>query len=210
MEDLYALLVGIDQYQGREIGIAEMIDAVADDRAHRLSADLGAHVVEAAVRRHRVGRQPDAVALASAPERPEPFSVQECRALLQPTLRIDTPHLARPGASRRVLARCAVMVRIDRSRCGAAWQMGTERKVAHAHWLITGCSTGLGRHLAATVLQRGYNAVVTARNAGTLGDLADAGPSGHLPRAALDVTDQAQVTGGCSTQSTASAAWMCW
>ena len=27
-------------------------------------------------------------------------------------------------------------------------------------WLITGCSTGLGRHLAKAVLERGYNAVV--------------------------------------------------
>jgi NAD(P)-dependent dehydrogenase (short-subunit alcohol dehydrogenase family) len=33
-------------------------------------------------------------------------------------------------------------------------------------WLITGCSTGLGRHLAEAVLERGHNAVVTARDAG--------------------------------------------
>jgi NAD(P)-dependent dehydrogenase (short-subunit alcohol dehydrogenase family) len=31
-------------------------------------------------------------------------------------------------------------------------------------WLITGCSTGLGRAFAAEVLGRGQNAVVTARN----------------------------------------------
>ena len=61
-------------------------------------------------------------------------------------------------------------------------------------WLITGCSTGLGRHLAEAVLQRGYNAVVTARNAGTLGDLARSCPETCLALS-LDVTDQAQVTG---------------
>jgi NAD(P)-dependent dehydrogenase (short-subunit alcohol dehydrogenase family) len=31
-------------------------------------------------------------------------------------------------------------------------------------WFITGCSTGLGRSLAEAVLDRGYNAVVTARD----------------------------------------------
>lgn len=31
-------------------------------------------------------------------------------------------------------------------------------------WLITGCSTGLGRALAAAVLDRGWNAAVTARD----------------------------------------------
>lgn len=37
-------------------------------------------------------------------------------------------------------------------------------------WLITGCSTGLGRSLAQAVLKRGYNAVVTARDAEKLKD----------------------------------------
>ena len=31
-------------------------------------------------------------------------------------------------------------------------------------WLITGCSSGLGRALANAVLERGHNAVVTARD----------------------------------------------
>ena len=36
--------------------------------------------------------------------------------------------------------------------------------VENAVWLITGCSTGLGRQLAKHVLEHGYRTVVTARN----------------------------------------------
>jgi NAD(P)-dependent dehydrogenase (short-subunit alcohol dehydrogenase family) len=59
-------------------------------------------------------------------------------------------------------------------------------------WLITGCSTGLGRALAEAVLSRGDRAVVTARDVGAVRDIADAhGERAHaLP---LDVTDAAQV-----------------
>jgi NAD(P)-dependent dehydrogenase (short-subunit alcohol dehydrogenase family) len=60
-------------------------------------------------------------------------------------------------------------------------------------WLITGCSTGLGRALADAVLARGDNAVVTARDASTVRDLADRHPGSALA-VALDVTDPAQVT----------------
>ena len=59
-------------------------------------------------------------------------------------------------------------------------------------WLITGCSTGLGRALAEEVLGHGHNAIVTARDAATLADLADRHPESALALA-LDVTDQAQV-----------------
>ena len=31
-------------------------------------------------------------------------------------------------------------------------------------WLITGCSSGLGRAFAQEVLKNGYNAVITSRN----------------------------------------------
>jgi len=64
-------------------------------------------------------------------------------------------------------------------------------------WLITGCSTGLGRALAEAVIAAGHNAVVTARDVGKVADLA---PRNHkaAPRrvvaVALDVTDPAQVT----------------
>jgi NAD(P)-dependent dehydrogenase (short-subunit alcohol dehydrogenase family) len=59
-------------------------------------------------------------------------------------------------------------------------------------WLITGSSSGLGRDLARAVLAAGHNAVVTARNTGSVGDLAEAHPDSALA-VALDVTDSAQV-----------------
>src|ERR1700687_5531227 len=59
-------------------------------------------------------------------------------------------------------------------------------------WFITGCSTGFGRELAKMVLDRGYRAVVTARDAPKVKDIA--APYGEralvLP---LDVTDPVEV-----------------
>lgn len=60
-------------------------------------------------------------------------------------------------------------------------------------WLITGCSTGLGRALAAAVLEHGDNAVVTARDSAKVQDLAERYPDTAVALA-LDVTDDAQVT----------------
>jgi NAD(P)-dependent dehydrogenase (short-subunit alcohol dehydrogenase family) len=60
-------------------------------------------------------------------------------------------------------------------------------------WLITGCSTGLGRAFAEAVLARGDNAVVTARDAAKVRDLAEKHPDTALALP-LDVTDDAQVT----------------
>ena len=59
-------------------------------------------------------------------------------------------------------------------------------------WLITGCSTGFGRELAKLVLERGWRAVVTARDPSRLADLAE----GYGDRALvlqLDVTDRKQI-----------------
>ena len=61
-------------------------------------------------------------------------------------------------------------------------------------WLITGCSTGLGRALAEAVIGAGHNAVVTARDVAKVADLADATPDRVLA-VALDVTNPEQVTG---------------
>ncbi|MFJ6002771.1 oxidoreductase [Arthrobacter sp. NPDC092385] len=59
-------------------------------------------------------------------------------------------------------------------------------------WLITGCSTGLGRALAEAVLQRGDSAVVTARDVATVSDLAATYPGTALALP-LDVTETGQV-----------------
>jgi NAD(P)-dependent dehydrogenase (short-subunit alcohol dehydrogenase family) len=62
----------------------------------------------------------------------------------------------------------------------------------HPVWLITGCSTGFGRELARLVLARGWRAVITARDASKVADLAE----GHADRALvlpLDVTRREQI-----------------
>jgi NAD(P)-dependent dehydrogenase (short-subunit alcohol dehydrogenase family) len=59
-------------------------------------------------------------------------------------------------------------------------------------WLITGCSTGFGREIARQVLERGWRAVVTARDPAQVADIAQ----GHAERALvlpLDVNRPAQV-----------------
>jgi NAD(P)-dependent dehydrogenase (short-subunit alcohol dehydrogenase family) len=55
-------------------------------------------------------------------------------------------------------------------------------------WMITGCSTGLGHHLAAAVLQAGHEVVVTARKLDDINELLDRFPDTALG-VALDVTD---------------------
>lgn len=59
-------------------------------------------------------------------------------------------------------------------------------------WLITGCSSGLGRHLAEAVLARGFNAVVTARHPDALRDLVESYPDRAIA-APLDVTNTTQI-----------------
>ena len=64
-----------------------------------------------------------------------------------------------------------------------------------ATWLITGCSTGLGRALASAVLDRGETVTVTARDAASVGDLARSYPRTALALP-LDVTDGRRRTVG--------------
>ena len=59
-------------------------------------------------------------------------------------------------------------------------------------WMITGCSTGLGRELARSVLARGWNAVVTARDPAAVADIVAANADTGLA-VRLDVTDNAQI-----------------
>ena len=66
-----------------------------------------------------------------------------------------------------------------------------------AVWLITGCSKGLGRALAAQVLAKGYRVVVTARRAADIADLVAAHGDAVLA-VELDVTDPAQISAAVS------------
>ena len=59
-------------------------------------------------------------------------------------------------------------------------------------WLITGCSTGLGRALAVRVLARGHRLIATARQPETLAELVAVDPS-RCQALALDVADAPQV-----------------
>ncbi|GGF62423.1 short-chain dehydrogenase/reductase [Azorhizobium oxalatiphilum] len=58
-------------------------------------------------------------------------------------------------------------------------------------WLITGCSTGLGRSLAQAVLKAGHNAVVTARSVEAIADIVGDYPD-TAAAVALDVRDKSQ------------------
>ena len=59
-------------------------------------------------------------------------------------------------------------------------------------WFITGCSTGLGRALAETVLKHGHRAVVTARNPAQIQDIVAQYPKNSLA-VQLDVADYSQI-----------------
>lgn len=60
-------------------------------------------------------------------------------------------------------------------------------------WFITGCSTGFGRELAKLILNRGWNAVITARNTEQVKDLAEGYDDAALVLP-LDVTNKEQVS----------------
>lgn len=61
-----------------------------------------------------------------------------------------------------------------------------------ATWLITGCSSGLGRALAAAAIEAGHNVIATARDCSRVADLAE----GHdnVLALAVDVTVSKQVS----------------
>jgi len=59
-------------------------------------------------------------------------------------------------------------------------------------WLITGCSTGLGRALAEVLIARGETVFATARNADQLGDLVAGHDNAHALK--LDVTVSEDIT----------------
>ena len=59
-------------------------------------------------------------------------------------------------------------------------------------WLITGCSSGIGKGIAKAVLQQGDNAVITARNVDSVADLAKEYPQTALA-VRLDITDRTSI-----------------
>lgn len=61
-----------------------------------------------------------------------------------------------------------------------------------SRWLITGCSTGIGRAIAVAALDAGHSVVVTARRPDTVKDLVDGYPDTAIA-VVLDVTDRAQI-----------------
>ena len=61
-----------------------------------------------------------------------------------------------------------------------------------ANWLITGCSSGLGRALALEALNQGHNVVVTARNPESVSNVVRKHPSSAMA-ATLDVRDRHQI-----------------
>jgi NAD(P)-dependent dehydrogenase (short-subunit alcohol dehydrogenase family) len=70
--------------------------------------------------------------------------------------------------------------------------MSSNSERSSAAWLITGCSSGIGREIALAALARGGRVAVTARKPATVEDLVAA----HSDRSialALDVTDREQV-----------------
>ena len=62
-------------------------------------------------------------------------------------------------------------------------------------WFITGCSTGFGRELAKLVLDRGWRAVVTARDKARVEDLAKE-HEGRALALSLDVIDDDEIEAG--------------
>ena len=67
-----------------------------------------------------------------------------------------------------------------------------------ARWLITGCSTGIGREIARAALEAGHSVVVTARRTDTVADFADA-YGARAAVVALDVTDKDQIRSAVHT-----------
>jgi NAD(P)-dependent dehydrogenase (short-subunit alcohol dehydrogenase family) len=64
--------------------------------------------------------------------------------------------------------------------------------VSSSAWLITGCSTGIGREVARAALAKGHRVAVTARNSAAVADLVRAYPEQAIA-CRLDVTDREQI-----------------
>ncbi|TFV57461.1 SDR family NAD(P)-dependent oxidoreductase [Mycobacterium sp. PS03-16] len=67
-----------------------------------------------------------------------------------------------------------------------------------ARWLVTGCSTGIGREIARAALEAGHSVVVTARRPESVAEFAETFGE-RVAVAALDVTDKAQIAAAVQT-----------
>ena len=63
---------------------------------------------------------------------------------------------------------------------------------SHLAWLVTGCSSGIGREIALAALAKGHRVAVTARNPTAVADIVARHP-GQAVALALDVTKRDQV-----------------
>ena len=70
--------------------------------------------------------------------------------------------------------------------------MPSKSQASPAGWLITGCSTGIGRDIALAALAKGHNVAVTARNPAAVEDIVAKHPD-QAVSLALDVTNRDQV-----------------
>lgn len=68
----------------------------------------------------------------------------------------------------------------------------THRVIANSVWLITGCSTGIGREIARAALEAGARVAVTARRPESVADLCAEFPDRSLALP-LDVTKKAEI-----------------
>ena len=58
--------------------------------------------------------------------------------------------------------------------------MPSKTEQVPAAWLITGCSTGIGRHIALAALAKGHKVAVTARNVAAVEDIVAEHPEKFL------------------------------
>jgi len=70
--------------------------------------------------------------------------------------------------------------------------MPANSAAAPAAWLVTGCSTGIGRDIALAALAKGHNVAVTARNPQAVADIIAEHPDRTIALA-LDVTKREQI-----------------
>ncbi len=61
-------------------------------------------------------------------------------------------------------------------------------------WLITGCSTGIGREISLAALAAGHQVAATARRPETIVDIAASATKGQAIALPLDVTDRQQIS----------------